>query len=271
MTSTRTTRCAEGRADGDTKLERSGAGSFRNCKDIGVRCVVFEQTTQTLAAACYRLLPRAAASIIPSAGWKGSFCHHGASPLPHSPRRSWYDPKCVPHPSIFTPRLELVPITVPLVEAVMRGRRDDVEAILAARMPTEWPGPALIERAFSASLDLIRAAPLVRLWGDRVMISREGARRVIGSVVFHGAPDEDGSVEVAYGVEHESQQQGFATEATEASVLWALQQPGVRLVKATTPTWHTASRRVLEKCGFCVVGSREGDLVGELLEFERCP
>jgi RimJ/RimL family protein N-acetyltransferase len=88
-------------------------------------------------------------------------------------------------------------------------------------------------------------------------------------VVFHGAPGEDGAVEVAYGVEQESQQQGYATEATAASVAWALAQPGVRVVWATTPSWHMASRRVLEKCGFQLVGSREGELIGELLEYAR--
>ena len=175
----------------------------------------------------------------------------------------------VPHEPLITPRLELVPFTVALVEAVMLSRRDDVEAIVGARLPDSWPGRALVERAFTASLERIRVDPEVRLWGDRVMISREGTRRVIGSVVFHGAPDEEGAVEVAYGVEEESQQQGYATEATLASVLWALDQPLVRLVRATTPSWHVASRRVLEKCGFRLTGSREGDLVGELLEFER--
>lgn len=175
----------------------------------------------------------------------------------------------VPHPALTTPRLELVPFTVALVEAVILNRRDDVEAILGARLPEAWPGRALVERAFTASLERIRLDPEVRLWGDRVMISREGVRRVIGSVVFHGAPDEKGAVEVAYGVEQESQQQGYATEATQVSVLWALEQPAVRVVRATTPSWHLASRRVLEKCGFRLVGSRDGDLVGELLEFER--
>jgi RimJ/RimL family protein N-acetyltransferase len=175
----------------------------------------------------------------------------------------------VNHPPIITPRLELVPMTLALVEAIILGRRDDAEAVLEARLPDAWPGRALVERAFTASLERIRADPEVRLWGDRVMIAREGPRRVIGSVVFHGAPDEEGAVEVAYGVEQESQQLGYATEATGASVEWALVQPGVRVVRATTPTWHAASRRVLEKCGFRLVGSREGDLIGELLEFER--
>jgi len=178
----------------------------------------------------------------------------------------------VSHTTLLTPRLELVPITVPIVEAVMRGDRALTEDLVGAPLPSAWPGRALIERAFSAKLDLIQASPDVRLWGDRVMLARVGPRRVIGSVVFHGAPGEDGFVEVAYGVEQDSQQQGYATEAVRISVEWALSQEGVRAVRATTPTWHTPSRRVLEKCGFRVTGSSESEsMLGELLEFERGP
>jgi len=161
-------------------------------------------------------------------------------------------------------------MTLAIAEAVILGRRADAEQHLGAPLPESWPGRALVERAFCASLDAIRADPERRLWGDRVMISRQGPRRVIGSVVFHGAAGEDGVVEVAYGVEEDSQQQGFATEGTRVSVEWALAHPGVRLVRATTPVWHGPSRRVLEKCGFTHVGSRESDtMLGELLEFER--
>jgi len=161
-------------------------------------------------------------------------------------------------------------MTVPLVEALMRNRRADAEAVVGAPLPEAWPGRTLIEQAFSASLERIQEDPARRLWGDRVMIAREGPRRVIGSVVFHGAPGEDGLVEVAYGVEQQSQLKGYATEGTRASVEWALAQRGVRAVRATTPPWHMASRRVLEKCGLAVVGSRESDMLGELLEYERC-
>ncbi len=161
-------------------------------------------------------------------------------------------------------------MTLAIVEAVMEGRREETERLVGARMPEAWPGRALVERAFSASVEHVRADPDRRLWGDRVMIARTGLRRVIGSVVFHGAPDEEGFVEVAYGVEQESQQQGYATEGTLASVEWALAHPGVRAVRATTPSWHTPSRRVLEKCGFRLAGVRESEaMLGELLEFER--
>jgi RimJ/RimL family protein N-acetyltransferase len=175
----------------------------------------------------------------------------------------------VPHTPLVTPRLSLVPITVPIVEHVLADERDAVERLLRARMPAQWPGRALVERAFFASLDRIRANPEIRLWGDRVMITRDDPCKVVGSVVFHGGPDPQGVVEVAYGVEEESQGRGYATEAVGCSVEWALSHPSVTAVRATTPPWHTRSKRVLEKCGFREVGVRDGDVLGELLEYER--
>ena len=172
---------------------------------------------------------------------------------------------------LVTPRLELVPITLPIAEAVMLGRRADAEAMANARLPPAWPNRAIIERAFTASLERMREDPARRLWGDRLMLSRDGERRVLGSVVFHGAPADDGIVEIAYGVEEGSQGQGYATEATRASVTWALAQPGVRAVQATTFAWHRASMRVIEKLEMRPIGVRDHDLMGEMLVYERRP
>lgn len=169
---------------------------------------------------------------------------------------------------LVTARLTLEPISLALVEAVFRGDRSEVEAMVKAKVPSTWPGRALVERAFSASLDAIRAAPDVRLWGDRLMISRGSPRMVVGSVIFHGRPT-DGVAEVGYGVEESVQNQGFATEGTRAQVEWALAQEGIDAVTATTPPWHAASVRVLEKSGLVRVGLEEHDQLGEVVRFER--
>jgi [ribosomal protein S5]-alanine N-acetyltransferase len=173
---------------------------------------------------------------------------------------------------ILTPRLALEPITLPVVEATFRGDRAAIEDLLRAKIPESWPGRALIERAFSASLEAIRADPSRRLWGDRLMLTRtdegEGTRLVVGSVIFHGHP-EDGVAEVGYGVEERWQRQGYASEATRACVEWALDQPGIRCVTATTPPWHAASIRVLERSGLLRTGTEEHEILGEVLRFER--
>ncbi len=174
-------------------------------------------------------------------------------------------------PLLRTPRLELVAITLPMVEAVMLGRREDAEALVQARMPERWPNRELIERAFTASLGAIRAAPEVRLWGDRVLIARppDGGARVVGSVVFHGDPGDAGVAEIAYGVEEASQGRGYATEAVDACLAWALAHPHVAAVQAATFAWHRASVRVIEKVGMVLVGTRDHETLGELVVYER--
>lgn len=170
--------------------------------------------------------------------------------------------------ALVTPRLILEPMTLPLVEAVFRADRAALEAIAGAKIPAAWPGRVLVERAFSASLEAIRSDPGTRLWGDRLMITRDGEERlVIGSIVFHGRPDASGIAEVGYGVEESWQRKGVATEGTRAAVEWALAQPGVRVVTATTPPWHAASIRVLEKSGLMRVGAEEHETLGEVLRF----
>jgi RimJ/RimL family protein N-acetyltransferase len=169
-----------------------------------------------------------------------------------------------------TPRLLLEPVCLAMVEAVMLDRREDAERAANARLPDAWPNRGLIERAFTASLDEIRADPETRLWGDRLMIMTDpgGERRVIGSVVFHGRPGPDGIAEVAYGVETSSRSQGLATEGTGACVRWALEQDGVVAVRATTFPWHLASLRVIQKVGMQKVDTREHEILGELHVFE---
>ena len=161
-------------------------------------------------------------------------------------------------------------MTLSMVEAVMLGRRDESEELASARMPERWPNPELIERAFPLSLDDLRADPQGRLWGARVMVAGSASeRRVVGSIVFHGKPGDDGVAEIAYGVEEGSQRRGYATEAVGACVEWALAQEGVQAIQATTFAWHHPSMRVIANVGMVRAGVRDHETMGEMLVFER--
>ena len=80
---------------------------------------------------------------------------------------------------------------------------------------------------------------------------KDGAR--IGDLSFKGRGD-DGSVEIGYGISEEYRGKGFASEAVDAAVRWALGQPGVERVEAETEPDNRASQRVLQKCGFVPTG-----------------
>jgi ribosomal-protein-alanine N-acetyltransferase len=155
---------------------------------------------------------------------------------------------------------------LPIVEAVLLGHRQDAEKLTRAAMPDRWPNPELVERAFAMTLDAVRQNPIGRLWGARVLIARIAEeRRVVGSLVYKGAPDDGGIVEIAYGIEEASQGQGYATEGVAASIAWALAEGGARAVHASTFAWHRASVRVLEKVGMTRIGVRDHETMGEML------
>jgi RimJ/RimL family protein N-acetyltransferase len=184
-------------------------------------------------------------------------------------------------PALLTERLRLVPITLDIIEGVLHHDRVRAEAALEdilrvcgsthagrAQFPPHWPNDELVSIGFPYSLDAIRAQPHIRLWGDSLALPREGPPIVVGSVVFKGRPD-DGIAEVGYAVEESSRGQGLATEATRACVEWALAQDGITAVHATTFPWHHASLGVIRKVGMVQVDTRDHDVLGELLVFER--
>lgn len=92
----------------------------------------------------------------------------------------------------------------------------------------------------------------------------------IGELCFKGV-DENGTVEIGYGIADDYQNCGYATESVSALTNWALMQPGVVCVKAETEERNIASRRVLNKAGFIPTGKtgKEGPIyVRKIMEPE---
>lgn len=170
-------------------------------------------------------------------------------------------------PDLVTARLRLVPITLEALEAVLDRDQARAEAIVGARFPRGWPEAPLLDVGFPYSREAIRADPDVRLWGDSLVVLRDEPR-VVGSVVFHGRPS-DGIAEVGYAIEERSRGVGLASEATRACIEWALGQPGITAVHATTFPWHIASLGVIRNAGMQQIATRDHDTLGELLVFER--
>jgi RimJ/RimL family protein N-acetyltransferase len=100
----------------------------------------------------------------------------------------------------------------------------------------------------------LRDAPFANPWthGFAIVLKTSGA--VIGSCGYKGPPSSDGIVEIAYQVDADQQERGYATESAAALTRYALKSPQVRLVCAHTRPEENASTRVLTKCGFRWVG-----------------
>lgn len=149
---------------------------------------------------------------------------------------------------ITAPRLDLAPLSVEALDALIAGDGKRLEALTGARFPRPLAAPPLMEDALPFMRDALRGNPAAAAWGPYLMLLRETGE-AIGSAGFTGAPDGDGSVLMGYSVYPSFQGQGLASEAAAALVHWALRQAGVRQVRATIPPWHRASQRVAAKAG----------------------
>jgi ribosomal-protein-alanine N-acetyltransferase len=103
----------------------------------------------------------------------------------------------------------------------------------------------------------LRASTAADPWVHGFAVVHRESSSVIGSAGFKGPPDEDGMVEIAYGIVPGYQGRGYATEAAAALVAFALDSGRVGLVRAHTLPTLNASTRVLTKCGFKHIGEVE--------------
>lgn len=115
----------------------------------------------------------------------------------------------------------------------------------------------------------LREDPSVQPWLGRVIVlDDERGRRVIGSIGFHGRPDERGTVEVGYRVDPDHRRQGVATEVVRALFDWANREHGVTRFRAATAPDNLASQAVLARFGFRQTGLQMDEIDGLELVFE---
>ena len=91
---------------------------------------------------------------------------------------------------------------------------------------------------------------------------------VIGMAAFKGAPGEDRTVEIAYGISPAYQGRGYATEVARKLIQFARESGRVSLVCAHTTPTNGPSKRVLEKCGFKLIGEVMDSEDGLVLRWE---
>ena len=164
----------------------------------------------------------------------------------------------MPVPLLASRRLDLPPLTIAALEALIAGDRPALETATGARFPEPLAAPPLMDDALSHFRDVLLASPDDGSWGPYLLVLR-AVREAVGSAGFTGPPDATGTVTLGYSIYPAFQRQGIASEAAEALASWALTQPGVRRVRATIPPNHIASQRVAARAGFLQTGLVESD------------
>ncbi len=129
---------------------------------------------------------------------------------------------------------------------IYAASKEQMEAFIAAQSVD------VLKAAYTEMLDGCLSHPNQWEWYAIWMIELKDGTH-IGELCFKGI-SEEGISEIGYGIADDYQGFGYATEAVNTVVDWALRQPNVVCIKAEVEESNTASRRVLEKTGFAPTG-----------------
>ena len=154
-----------------------------------------------------------------------------------------------------TERLELVPLRAEL----LRMWTEDIPGLekrLGCIYKAE-PMEGMFLQIVGEQLKITECNPSDYCWHSFWLLIHKSDRVVVGAADFKGRPDENGEVEIGYGLGNEFEHKGYMTEAVKAMCGWAFSQEGVRQVTAETDKQGTASQRVLKRCGFVVYRQEE--------------
>ncbi len=151
---------------------------------------------------------------------------------------------------LSTPRLDLHPLPLPLIDALLEGDLDRARALAPFPIAAEdFEGD---EYVLGLRQTQLRADPSELPWLYRAAVSRETGR-VVARCGFHAPPDADGMVELGYRVQPRWRRQGIATELATGMLAWAAEQGATTCVASTTPD-NVASQAVLARLGFVRTG-----------------
>lgn len=159
-------------------------------------------------------------------------------------------------------------MSVPLMRALARGDRDAAEREIGATIPDDMPEN--LANFLQYRLGQLAVDPTIRRWLARAMVltGPDGSRRVIGTIGFHGPPDELGRLEVGYRIEPEFRRQGLTREAVRAMLEWAASEHGIHRFVASIRPDNAASLGLARGFGFVETGSHIDETDGLELVLE---
>ena len=122
------------------------------------------------------------------------------------------------------------------------ANREQMESMISAEKDDE------LKKAYREMLEGCLSHPGQWEWYAMWIIERPDGTH-IGDLCFKGLEDNK-NPEIGYGILDEFQGKGYATEAVKLALKWAFGHPEITAVEAESDSDNTASKRVLEKCGF---------------------
>jgi RimJ/RimL family protein N-acetyltransferase len=114
----------------------------------------------------------------------------------------------------------------------------------------------------------VKAEPNFAEIGLILAIEKE-TNELIGSAGFHDFPDNNGMIEIGFGIVPEKQNQGFGTELLIGMWKMICLRPDVRLLRYTVSPENLPSMHIINKIEFSKVGQQMDPEDGLELIYER--
>lgn len=153
-----------------------------------------------------------------------------------------------------TQRLILETMDIELMDAIIENNYKKIEK-LGYRKNEEWPEEDLKE-AMPVFKELILASGL-NGFNNWIIVSKESSI-IIGSAGFIGNPNQEGIVEVGFGIIPSMRNRGYCTEAVEALLQWGVKQENVTKIIAHCNEDNEKSIAALKKLNFRQVNCKDG-------------
>jgi len=146
-----------------------------------------------------------------------------------------------------TKKLKLIPLDVHNLRYSIKDRQK-MERNLGVKITnTELEEP--VKTTMRTSLKMVLENKKDYLWFTSWEIVLKKENRIIGGLCFKDCPDQQGRVEIAYGMQDEYRCKGYATEAVKGLINWAFSFNNITEIIAETEKDNLPSHRVLEKVG----------------------
>ena len=169
---------------------------------------------------------------------------------------------------IKTARLSLESMSAAYLKALLLEDVDaatrEIDAITPMWLAKEMKHFALYR------LGQLTADPSLQVWLGRgmVLVDEEGQRRVVGSIGFHGPPDEERRLEIGYSVDPPYRRRGFAREAAKAMYEWAYENHGITTFVASVAPDNEPSLILIAEFGYEKIGEQMDEVDGLEYVFE---
>jgi RimJ/RimL family protein N-acetyltransferase len=137
---------------------------------------------------------------------------------------------------IRTARFELVALTPPFVEALVAADQAAAGAAISARVGVWLTSDPNHVVQLHLAARAAEAEGFPGLGRAIVLAEPERARRVVGTIGFHGPPDERGRLEVSCRIHPADRSRGYAVEALGALLDWATARYGVNRFLMALPS-----------------------------------